>query len=65
MIVDVHTHILPVEHLEKLRSCGSRRFEVTPDAVGRTILKFTGARFLGTTKEMAGIAGGEARKSCG
>lgn len=53
MIVDVHTHILPPQYLEKLIAWGSRRFEVTTDATGRTILKYKGARFLGVTKEMA------------
>ncbi len=53
MIVDVHTHILPPEYLDKLASWGARRFEVTTDATGRTILKYQGARFLGVTKEMA------------
>ena len=53
MIVDVHTHILPPEYLEKLMSWGSRRFEVASDATGRTILKYKGARFLGVTREMA------------
>ena len=53
MVVDVHTHILPPEYLDKLMAWGSRRFEVAADAAGRTILKYKGARFLGVTKEMA------------
>lgn len=56
MVVDVHTHILPPESLDKLMSWGSRRFEVTADATGRTILKYKRARFLGVTVEMASTA---------
>jgi hypothetical protein len=53
MIVDVHTHILPAEYLDKLIAWGGRRFEVTTDTTGRTIVKYKGARFLGVTREMS------------
>lgn len=42
MVVDVHTHILPPEYLDKLLSWGSQRIEVGSDATGRTKKKILG-----------------------
>lgn len=51
-LIDVHTHILSREYVDRLAAHGSRRYELRTDVEGRIVVIRGGARFMTLTPPM-------------
>jgi aminocarboxymuconate-semialdehyde decarboxylase len=51
-LIDVHTHILSRAYVDLLARYGAHRYQLAPDAEGRTVVMRGGARFMTLTEPM-------------